>query len=180
MRKKKAFKINYHYEKQHGVYAVLGLIIIVLSIFLINNFDKCKVYSLSTSDETYRMANGVLALTNQKSILKLSNIEYTGEVINIASISLTLCVDIDTKCNSIASIGSNAAEGMNLYTYLEKVSFNINEQRGTELALTKKVRKNIIDNLYLKIDIVTLDGKAIYDLIKIDVDKQYSNDKLFY
>lgn len=180
MRKKKGLKFNYHYEKQHGIYAILGLIIVILLVFLFNNFGKCKIYSLSTDDDTYKVANGVLVLTNQKSILKMSNIEYNGDVVNIASITLTLCVDIDAKCNSIATMGSNAAEGMNLSNYLEKISFDINEQKGSELALTNKVRNRIVKNLFLKVDIVTLDGESVNDLIRINVDTEYRNNRLFY
>lgn len=180
MGKKKDFKINYQFQKHHIIYAVLVLIIIVLSIFTFNNYGKCRIYSLSTSDNTYKIANGVLVLTNQKNILKVSNIEYAGNVENIASVSLTLCVDIDGKCGSIVTMGSNAAEGMNLSRYLEKVSFDINETAKNEISLTKEIRKNIVDNLFLKVDIVTLDGKVVNDVVKVDVDKQYNNNKLIY
>lgn len=180
MKKKKGTKFNYRYQPEHGIYAILGSIIIVLSIFLFNNFGKCKIYSLSSNDPEYKMGNGLLVLTNQKSILKLSNIKYEGNIENVIYVGLTLCVDIDSKCNSISTTSSNSGEGMNLAMHLDKVSFDINEDASKAIAFTKKNRKNIVDNLYLKIDLITLDGRQIYDLVKIDTDIQYKNSKLFY
>lgn len=173
-------EVKFQYQKHYTVYGVMGLIIIILSIFLINNFGRCKVYSLSTSDSKYKIANGVLVMSNQKNILKLSNIEYHGDVENIISVSLDLCVDMKTECDTIATMGSNSAEGMNLSKYLEKISFDINENNDKKIEFTRKVKGRIVKELYLEIEIITLEGEKINDLVKIDVDKQYSNSKLFY
>lgn len=178
MGKKK--KEEFVLKKEYFIYGVLGLVIILLSVFLINNIGKCRVYSLSTSNPKYRVANGVLVLTNQKNILKLSNIEYTGKEDNIVSVSLNLCVDMKKSCDSIATMSSNAAEGMSLKGYLEKISFDVNEASNKGLAITKKIKKRIVKELYLEVSIVTLDGESINDIVKIDVDKQYINNKMFY
>lgn len=178
MRKKKKF--NYQYKKEHGIYLVMGLIIAFLSLFLVNNFGRCKIYSLSTTSNTYKFGNGVLVLSNQKNTLKLNNIEYAGNIENIISVELTLCVDVEGKCNSIWYMSSNSAEGMNLGQYLEKVSFDINEDSDTLKIFTKDVRKNITKKFLLQVEIVTLEGEQIYDLVPIDVDLQYNNNKLFY
>lgn len=177
---KKKREVKFQYQNYYTVYFVMGLIIILLSIFLISNFGKCKIYSLSTSDSKYKVANGVLVMTNQKNILKLSNIEYYGDIENIVSVSLDLCVDMETECDTIATMSSNAAEGMNLPMYLEKISFDLNEENSKEIEFTSKVKRRIVKELYLEIEIITLEGEKINDLVKVDVDKQYSNNKLFY
>lgn len=180
MWKNKEFKFKYEYKKEHGIYLVLSIIIIFLGLFLFNNFAKCKVYSLSIDHPSYNLEDGIIVLTTDKSILKINNIGYDGQIENVISVVLTLCVDVDSKCNAIASVNSNASEGMNYAYYLKNVSFDLNEDMSNTNIFTKKVKKNIEDNLFLQVSLITSDGETHYDLIPINVDMEYSNNKLFY
>ena len=179
-RRKKKFKIHYNYRPEHSVYLILGIIIFFLGMFVINNCGRCRVFSLSSKYNGYKIANGILVLSDTKNILKINNIDYTGKIDNVASVTLTVCVDVDKKCNSVATMSSNAAEGMDFKEYLGRISIDVNESADKPLAITKKIKKRIEDNLYLKLDILTLDGEVIYDLVKIEVDKEYINNKIFY
>lgn len=177
---KKGKKFEFVFKRHYVVYAVLSLIIVILLSFFISNYNKCKIYTLKLNTNGYVSTNGLMVLTNKNNILELGKIEYKGDVSNIVSIALDLCVEIDNKYVSISSFGSNSGEGIDLPSYLERVAFNINEKNDSHSILTKKIKKNIKKGLYLKINIVTLEGEQVDEILKINVSKTYSNNKLFY
>lgn len=176
---KEYFK-DYVFNKHHFYYVALILIIILLSIFLFNNYNKCTVYEVSTKTKTFNVDNGLLVLTKDDSILKVSNITYSGEATYAMYIEIGLYVAVGDEYYLINSFSSTSDEGFNLNDYLEKIKFDITENKSNIDIFTDKVKENIVNNLYLKVNMTSIDGENTEEEIKLNSDVLYKNVKLFY
>ena len=166
--------------KHHFYYTILCLVVLILSIFLFNNYNKCNLYEINVYKDDFEVKNGFLLMTDGNNILQIDNMQYSGDIENVTSVSMELYVKIDKKEKLINSFSSYSDEYFNLKNYLERIQFNINETKNNESVLTKEVRKNIVDNLYLRITINTEDGIEVIKNINLKLDKLYSSNKLFY
>lgn len=166
--------------KHHFYYTILCLVVLILSIFLFNNYNKCNLYEINVYKDDFEVKNGFLLMTDGNNILQIDNMQYSGDIENVTSVSMELYVKIDKEEKLINSFSSYSDEYFNLKNYLERIQFNINETKNNESVLTKEVRKNIVDNLYLRITINTEDGIEVIKNINLKLDKLYSSNKLFY
>jgi hypothetical protein len=171
---------DYTFNKHHFYYTVLILIILLLSLFLFNNYNKCTVYEVNTNTDSFNVNNGLLVLTKDDSILKVSDITYEGDIINAMYIEMGLYVVIDDEYYLINSFSSTSDEGFNLNDYLAKIKFDITENSDNIDIFTNDIKANIVDNLYLKVNMTSIDGEVIEDEFKLDVNPLYQNVKLFY
>lgn len=178
-KKKKGLKINYRYQKRHSIYFVVGVIMLLLIIFLVRNFGNCKIYTLQIEDENYSLQDGLLILTNKTNILKLSNINYNGDIQNVSDIELSLCVEIDDSCEKIYTRKANSSEGMNLNESISSMIVDIYDNNKTTDIFTRKVKREIDENLKLEIVLTPLGGEKIYKKIPVTTTIEYSNNKLF-
>ncbi len=176
----KEYYKDYKFNKHHFYYTVLLLIILLLSVFLFNNYNKCTVYEVSNDTNSFNVKNGVLVLTKDDSILKVSDITYDGDVVNAMYVEMGLYVDVDDEYFLINSFSSTSDEGFNLTDYLQKIKFDITENSTNVDIFTNDIKNNIVDNLYLKIKMTSVDGETTEEELKLDVNPLYRNVKLFY
>ena len=178
-KKKKGIKINYHYQKRHSVYIVVGIIVLLLLSFLIRNFGTCKIYSLSLNNKDYNTNNGLLVLMNHKTILKLSDIIYSGNIDTVKDFELTLCVEIDDSCEQIYTRSLKSTAGLNYKETLKSLLIDVYNEDKHSYVFTRRIRREMNKNLKLVISITTLEDKDIYVKIPITVKEEYANNKLF-
>ena len=171
---------DYQFNKHHFYYTVLILIILHLSIFLFNNYNKCTVYEVSSNTDTFDVKNGVLILTKDDSILKISDITYDGDILYAMYVEMGLYVVINDEYYLINSFSSTSDEGFNLIDYLDKTKFDITENNTNIDIFSNDIKNHIVDNLYLKISMTSIDGEVVEEELKLDVDALYRNTKLFY
>ena len=178
-KKKKGVKLNYHYQKRHSIYIVVGIIMLILLTFLVNNFGNCKIYSLSINDKDFVSNNGLLVLTKDKVILKLSDIDYKGKISNIKNLDLILCVDVDDDCKQIYKSSLKASETISFRESLNEIIIDIYSNTKDSDVFTRKVRREINDNLKLVISVTTEEGNNIYTNVPVVSREEYANNKLF-
>lgn len=166
--------------KHHFYYTILCLIILILSIFLFNNYNKCKLYEITVDSGNIIVKNGLLVVSDGNNIVRIDNISYTGEIENATSVKMSLIVKVDDEEVLLNSFSSLSGEGFNLSEYLDRISFDINETKHNEDVITSRVKKYIEKNLYLKVEITNLEGNEEEYNIRLNVDRLYSNNKLFY
>lgn len=178
-KKKKGVKLNYNYQKRYSIYLVVGIIMVILLTFLINNFGNCKIYSLSINNKDYVSNNGLLVFMKDKTILKLSDINYTGKLKNVKTIELSLCVEIDDTCKDIYARSLKANEGIDYQYSLGDMIIDIYNEDKHSTIFTRKVKREIKDNLYLSLYLLTEDDRDLYVKVPIIVREEYANNKLF-
>lgn len=171
---------DYMFNKHHFYYTLLILIILLLSIFLINNYNKCNVYEVSTNNDSFNIDNGILVVTKDDNILKISDISYEGLVKDAIYVQIGLYVKVDGKDSLINSFSATSSEGFNINEYLSKIKFDINENNDNTDVFTNKVKSNIEDSLYLRVSMTSTDNINFNEDIKVRVKSLYRNTKLFY
>lgn len=176
----KVYFKDYRFNKHNFYYTTLVLIIILLSIFLVNNYNKCTVYDVSTQSKNFSVNNGLLVLTGDNSILKVTDISYTGSVKYAMYVNIGLYVTVGDENYLLNSFSSTSSDGFDLNDYLETIKFDISENKDNTDIFTTAIKKNIVKNLYLKVEMTSIDGKSTQTEIKLDTSVLYRNDKLFY
>lgn len=171
---------NINLTKHHFYYSVLALIVLILSIFLFNNYNKCKIYYVNAKSDTFNVDNGLIVVTDDDCIVRISNITYNGGITNVVSAHLELYVEVNGKKYLLNEFGANSGEGFNLNDYINKLNFNILEDSNSTDVITSKIRKNIANNLYLKVKMTSVDGLDVEETIDLESSLKYQNSKLFY
>ena len=149
-------------------------------ITLINNYNKCNVYEVSTNNDSFNIDNGILVVTKDDNILKISDISYKGLVKDAIYVQIGLYVKVDGKDSLINSFSATSSEGFNINEYLSKIKFDINENNDNTDVFTNKVKSNIEDSLYLRVSMTSTDNINFNEDIKVRVKSLYRNTKLFY
>ena len=176
---KRYFK-NTKLTKHHFYYSALIMIILILSVFLLNNYDKCKIYEVSAKSDTFNVDNGLIVVTDDDCLIRISNISYKGGITNVVSVHIGLYVEANNTEYLLNEFGSNSSEGFNLNDYLSKLNFNISEDSNSRDVFTSKVKRNIDENLYIKIKMTSVEGLDVDENIDLEPSIKYQNSKLFY
>jgi hypothetical protein len=180
MKKVRKYFKQYEFTKNHFYYTSLILIIMLLSVFLFNNYNKCTVYEVEATTNDFSINNGLLVVTKDDTVLKLSDISYKGGIQDAVYIEVGLYVLVDSEYHLINNFSSTSSEGFNLSDYLDKVKFDISENNNNIDIFTNSIKDNIVNNLYLKIKLTSVDGKTLERKIKLNSNSLYRNVKLFY
>lgn len=178
-KKKKGIKLNYRYQKRHSIYCIVGIIMIILLTFLFKNFGNCKIYSLSVNKDGYKATNGLLILMKSKTVIKMPGLEYEGNIENVKSIELTLCIDTDDTCQEIYTHSIRSNEVINYKDNLSKMSSEVYDDIKTSDLLTRKTRRKMYENLNVVLNITTDEGKDLYIKLPVLYEEEYANNKLF-
>ena len=166
--------------KHHFYYTLLALILLILSIFLFNNYNNCQIYEVSVSSPSFSLENGLLVMSKGNNIIRLDSIKYNGDIENVTYIKSELYVLVDGEEKLLNAYTTSSESGFSLSEYTENMTFDINETKYNEDVITKKVRKKLAKNLYLRITVISVDGNEEIFKKKLTTDKLYSNSKLFY
>ena len=172
----KGLKLNKH----HFYYTLLGLIILILSIFLFNNYNNCQIYELKVSTPGFSIDNGLLVLSKGNNIIRMDSIKYDGKIENVSYIKSELYVKVNGEEKLLNAFTTSSEEGFSLKEYANRMSFDIDETKFNEDVITRDVRKNIVKNLYLRITFYATDGNEELHEVNIKAEKLFSNTRLFY
>ena len=78
-------------NKMKFVYSIITIVLLVLLFFIyyfINSYNSIKVYTMNYDDQEFTLKDGLLILTNQKSYLRLGELVYDKDNINITNLKL--------------------------------------------------------------------------------------------
>ncbi len=168
------------FTKHHFYYTLLSLIILILSIFLFNNYNNCQIYEVSINTPGFVVDNGLVVLSKGNNIIRMDSIKYNGDIETISYIKSELYVLVDGEEMLLNAFTTSSEDGFSLEEYTKNMSFDINETKYNEDVITRKVRKALPNNLYLRISTFTTDGNEQLFKLKLNAEKLYSNSKLFY
>ncbi len=178
-KKKKGIKLNYRYQKRYSIYCIVGIIMVILLMFLFKNFGNCKIYSLVVNEQDYKTNNGLLILMKNKTIIKMDNLNYEGNITNVKNIELTLCVDTDDTCSELYTRSIKSNDVVSYKDSLEKLSIELYDDLKTSDLLSRKTRRQLYKNLNIVLNITTEDGKDRYIKLPVISSEEYANNKLF-
>ena len=78
-------------NKMKFMYSIIFIIILLLLFFIyyfINSYNSIKVYTLNYDDQEFTLKDGLLILTKQRSYLRLGELEYDKDKINVTNLKL--------------------------------------------------------------------------------------------
>jgi len=148
-------------KKQKLLHISLISIIIILFVFLgyyfINTFNSIKLYTINYSDDKITITNGIFTTTREKMYFRLGDITTKEKITKLR----LYFKDVNGKDNLICETNN-----LNIMLY---------DYYGYNAYFDYYKIKDIIKNLYLDI---SYDNEM--DTIKLDVKKDFSNNKIFY
>ncbi len=163
---------------------IILALILLIAIFFLNNFNKNKVYSISSTNNDYSVS-GYLIFNQKQNLVIINNINYQGEKVGtideplITYLKITLYIDNDTI---ISYEGNNNVEDNSetklLSSALSTISLSAIEDKDSNKNLITNDKK--IKNPYLQIDYIDDDNQENTIKIDLKLDKMFSNNKLFY
>ena len=78
-------------NKMKFMYSIIFIIILILLFFIyyfINSYNSIKIYTLNYDKQEFTLKDGLLILTKQKSYLRLGELEYDKDKINVTNLKL--------------------------------------------------------------------------------------------
>ena len=179
--------INFYKEKTRKKFhriivgllvVILGLAALILVIFLVNNYNKCQVYTISSENSEFGLS-GILSVTNKKNILMISGLKYFGtDVKEVYAVEYSLVHDeeIYYQSGDINMIDYDPnLKSVNMKELLSKVVINITDEKK-DLVLKKMIGGHLV----IKIDYVADDGDIYSHSIPLSLKREFSNSKLIY
>ncbi len=162
-------------KKRHKIISILTVIflILMLSLFLlfyINNYNKFRIYSLTSDDLMYN-ASGVLSITNEKNLLMISGLECNGcDDIKIydAEIRLYVGEKMIYKEGDISNYKKNDGKYDNLNQFLHSIFINIQEEKNNSEYVLESIEKNqlILIINYIDEDEMEYNGTVLFKLLE--------------
>lgn len=156
---------------------ILTLSFIFLSLYLINNYNQCSVYNISSLNSNFSI-DGIIATNQKEKRLLISKILYddiykgTDEELKVKSIEVSLI----SNDKNLWQSGYEGGE-LSLAQALEKVNISIKQNLANSEDIMENLKLNDI-----KLIIKYYDEKENVNSIDIflNVEKEFSNNKFFY
>lgn len=165
---------------KRSIVVFLILIIIFLTIFIINNYNRFQVYKISSMKENF-VVDGYMIFNKEKNILMITKIEYIDKYIGTDKEIIVKRLDIFLKSDKFIiqrkTIEGEDKEKFSLMELLEKSYLQIDELFIDD---EKSLTNNILDELTIEIQYLDLEDKNYTIVIPLKIEKEISNDKLFY
>lgn len=166
-----------------SIFIILIIIITFLSIFMINNYNRFKVYRITSKIEDFNV-NGYVIFNRDKNIIVINKIEYIDKYIGTDKEIMVRAADIFLKCDNkiLYSVGNgnslyeNKLHFLNEYIY-DKVIYLDDDAERNEYILEKDSNIN-----KLSIEIIYIDENNQEHILNIPLNaqKEISSTKLFY
>lgn len=162
---------------------ILFLIIIVL-LFLNNNYDNCYIYELSSENENFKI-NGIVSLTTEKDIISINSIENVSdyeldnEMVYSYEFSLNINKETIYKEGNISLYEyNNSDQAVLLNEIFSKIKLYVAENSNYNSVIQDDMFDN--KNIFLKIKYIN--QKLIEKEINLNLklNKVFSNNKMFY
>ncbi len=152
--------------------AILLIIILFLSVYFLNNYDKCQYYSIESKNQSYGLNGSVIKFPDRVNIF-LSNIYINDKEITSNAYQLSLYID-DICVYIIGNIDNIEKEKISINQYLQKTSLNLSNE------VTTLIPNNLDEkNIYLSIDYKN-NSKTKNIRLDFTLKKSFSNNKLLY
>lgn len=181
------YKMNGKNNTNLNKFVIIFLLVLIaiLGIYFINNYNQFKVYEIKGSSDNFGIG-GIATFNKELNIFHISKINYNGitygengsfKLIKDIKISLVTKEGNDEKF--IASTKSEFSEPESLVKYLKEADLYLSEWYGYEELFTKKTMKKINEILYVKVELTDEEDIKFTDYIKVN-GTLYSNNKFFY
>lgn len=176
-------RISKHKYIKFFIFIILLIIITFLSIFMINNYNRFKVYRVSSNIEDF-IVNGYVIFNKDKNIIVINKIEYIDKYIGTDMEIKVKYVDMFLKCGDkvLYSLGNgnqnndNELRFINDYIYNKSIYLD-DEAEKNEYILEKDSN---IDKLSIEIKYMDNSNEEHILSIPLKAQKEISSTKLFY
>lgn len=157
---------------------IVALIGLLLIIFCVNNYNKCRVYSIKSKFSDVELS-GTLTITNNNNSLVLSKFGYNGtSVTDVYAIEYTLMIGNKTidKGGSLSDyILSNNSNTINIRKYFETINIYLDNLNDNDI-------NNLINNkaIYIHFKYIGRDDDEYEYDVPLKLTKEFSNSNLIY
>lgn len=176
-------RISKHKYIKFFIFIILLIIITFLSIFMINNYNRFKVYRVSSNIEDF-IVNGYVIFNKDKNIIVINKIEYIDKYIGTDMEIKVKYVDMFLKCGDKVlysikdsiNVTDNHLYSLNDYVNNKFIYIDENiEQSEDILSRYSNINK-------LSIEIKYMDNSSEEHILSIPLkaQKEISSTKLFY
>lgn len=158
------------------------LIVGFMSIFIINNYNKCRVYKISNNTDNL-IVNGYVILNQKNHLLFLNQILYSDKYIGTDKEILVKNLEVLIKCNDTELYKYGNVEekvrknAVPLNQLLEKITITIDEDKSINKYI---INEKEVDELYIIINYIDGNNNRESMEIKLNAIETFSNNKLFY
>ncbi len=139
------------------------LLILFLSYYFINQFNSIHVYTMNAENRNFELINSMVVKTKEKIYFNIGNIKIKNDI-NIENVELYYLYN--NKKEIIYS-----SEDKNIYFF---------DYNGYEEYFPFSDFKEILKNMYLKIQYKKSSKNMKYDIIKLNFIKDYANNNLTF
>lgn len=176
----KYYSNNYR-KKYIKIFAILVVLLIAFFsfIFFVNNFNKDKLYIITTNDSKFSL-KGYLFYNPNCNTYIINKVTFQSELAGTTEEPLIKKISIFLKNNKSGTFGyeKDYNDAIPLGVALEGVSLDMYEEKYESSYVLGN--KNKLSDLILIIEVVEENGNKKNYEIQLEVDEVYSNNKLFY
>lgn len=160
---------------------IISVMLFIFSlIFFFSNFAKNKIYTISSLNDEI-ILKGYLFMTPEQNIIVINNLDYQSDTVGtnkeptIKEISIYLNND-NAKIISYSKIFSN--ESVPLSSALNQLSLSGEESKKQSLNVLSY--NDDLDNMILVIEFTDSNDEFTEIKVNLEVNEEYSNNKIFY
>ena len=176
-----------NYYNKRFKYKSISILIIIVIIFLIafsliftlNNFDKCSVYSIVSNDAVTKI-DGLLLFNQKEKIMIINDIAYTSKTENTNNEVLVNSIDlklVSGKKVIFYLYEDSDFNSQNLSSILNQVSLKVVDKNENEQDI---LTKEDLNNMYLIIEYKEQNNNRNSIKIKLNFNREFSNNRLLY
>lgn len=177
--------IEYYTNKTKNTYIkiivdiIVTILFLLLIIFLVNNYNKVRIYHLTSKNKNY-IIEGFIMYNQERNIIVIRNIDLKdsniGTNLEEKIKEITVSMNCDKKIVFSNYKELDTPKGIN--SYLLNESYYYDERiKSNEEILSKKVN---LGSLFIKIEYVNENNEKGIISIPLITEKVFSNNKLIY
>lgn len=176
-------RISKHKYIKFFIFIILLIIITFLSIFMINNYNRFKVYRVSSDIEDF-IVNGYVIFNKDKNIIVINKIEYIDKYIGTDMEIKVKYVDMFLKCGDKVlysikdsiNVTDNHLYSLNDYVNNKFIYMDENIEQSEDILS----RYSNINKLSIEIKYMDNSNEEHILSIPLKAQKEISSTKLFY
>lgn len=157
---------------------VFLLIFIFSTIYTFSNYNKTSIYDINFNNNLYEI-NGYIIFNPQKVLVIIPDIIYVGEDLGTDNEPLikSYTISLENSENTIYLMTDNdISDNIRLLSnILNETKINYNNEN-----IPKIFNKEDINDLYLVIEYIDTNDKSFVTKCKLNIYKEFANNKLIY
>lgn len=180
-----AESVKFYNKKKRKIFLKISIFVILLSImsffvlFFINNYNKNRVYNIISLNSEYSI-RGYIFYSQERNIILINKLDYQGNLVGTSDEPYVkkIKVYILGDQGGMYSYENEYFEPLLYSEALSDFSLNIEEIKGH--------RTNLLDydsdmsKLTIYIEYDNEQNKTIKEIINLDVEELFSNNRIFY